>query len=127
LPHSVVYKYDQYGNLIIESKCSDENFTGLNFCNVYKLKGNFISTGKIQIKYFEKQSKKYDLNFNYKTNTIDYIKYEGTAIYSFIDRDNPATLEAMVTFKKFDEKKFNQSFNELKTFIYDNTIIRSSN
>ena len=72
-------------------------------------------------------SLKKTIKYNYKTNTIDYIKYEGTAIYSFIDRDNPATLEAMVTFKKFDEKKFNQSFNELKTFIYDNTIIRSSN
>ena len=80
LPHSVVYKYDQYGNLIIESKCSDENFTGLNFCNVYKLKGNFISTGKIQIKYFEKQSEKYDLNFNYETNTITV---SGESIHSY--------------------------------------------
>lgn len=86
LPHSVVYKYDQYGNLIIESKCSDENFTGLNFCNVYKLKGNFISTGKIQIKYFEKQSKKYDLNFNYETNTITVL---GESIHSyFTDKIN---------------------------------------
>ncbi len=70
LPHSIVYKYDEYGNLVIESKCMDENFIGLTFYNVYKQNENSLSVGKIQIKYFEKQSKKYDLKFNYKTNTI---------------------------------------------------------
>lgn len=70
LPHSIVYKYDEYGNLLIESKCMDENFIGLTFYNVYKQNENSLSAGKIQIKYFEKQSKKYDLKFNYKTNTI---------------------------------------------------------
>lgn len=70
LPHSIVYKYDENGNLVIESKCMDENFIGLTFYNVYKQNENLLSAGKIQIKYFEKQSKKYDLKFNYKTNTI---------------------------------------------------------
>lgn len=68
LPHSILYKYDEYGNLIIESNCTDENFIGLTFYNVYKHKGNSISSGKIQIKYFEKQSEKYVINF--KSNTI---------------------------------------------------------
>lgn len=80
LPHSIVYKYDEYGNLIIESKCMDENFIGLNFYNVYKQKGNPISTGKIQIKYFEKQSEKYDLNFDFRTNTITV---SGESIHSY--------------------------------------------
>ena len=48
--------------------------------SVAKQNENLLSAGKIQIKYFEKQSKKYDLKFNYKTNTITA---SGESIHSY--------------------------------------------
>lgn len=70
LPHSIVYKYDEYGNLVIESKCMDENFIGLNYQVNFNYKQCKISNVTIKMKFFERKSKRYDLKFNYEKATI---------------------------------------------------------
>ena len=67
------------------------------------------------------------IKYNYVTNTLDYVKYEGTGIFDFINPSDPMTIEATITCKTFNETKFNEKVDELRTFIYDNTIVRNSN
>ena len=70
LTHIVQYKYDENGNISINCNCSDENFIGLNYQVNFNYKQCKISNVTIKMKFFERKSKRYDLKFNYKTNTI---------------------------------------------------------
>jgi hypothetical protein len=80
LTHIVQYKYDENGNISINCNCSDENFIGLNYQVNFNYKQCKISNVTIKMKFFERKSKRYDLKFNYKTNTITA---SGESMYSY--------------------------------------------
>lgn len=60
---------------------------------------------------------KQTMQYNYKANTISYINYSGNAIFYYIDMENPVELNITLTFKGFDNNKYENSFNELKSFV----------
>ena len=72
------YKSDKNGTVSISSNCADENFIGLNY--EISFKQSKISNVTIEIKYFERRSGKYNVNFDYKKNTITV---HGESIHSY--------------------------------------------
>lgn len=78
LIHTLKYKSDKNGTVSISSNCADENFIGLNY--EISFKQSKISNVTIEIKYFERRSGKYNVNFDYKKNTITV---HGESIHSY--------------------------------------------
>ena len=60
------------------------------------------------------------MKYEHVTNTISYISYSGNAIFYYIDMENPIEMDITLRFKDFDNNKYENSFNELKSFIQKN-------